>query len=134
MSNKKTVGRVAGFTVLTALVTMMMASSVFAQEKVCVNLLVGAGYAAKLKVWVNWKLVKETGSFAIGQQKCITLSELAPAGTSITPGTRIVTSIQAYLGQEKACTPAPFYYDPKRVDNVIYNAWGTTLNVKCSQQ
>jgi hypothetical protein len=30
-------------------------------------------------------------------------------------------------------TPSPINYDPKRVDNLVYNAWGTTLSVHCEQ-
>ena len=133
MSNNKTFGCVAGFTALTAMVTMMMASSVFAQEKVCVNLLVGAGYAAYLEVQVGSLPAKKTGSFPIGKQNCITLSEIAPAGTTLNPGTPIVATIHPYLGKAKACTPSSVPYDPERIDNLIYNAWGTTLNPSCSQ-
>jgi hypothetical protein len=133
MSQNKTVSNLVRFTVLTAMVTMMMASSAFAQEKVCVNLLVGAGYAAKLSVKVGSLQSPETGSFAIGQQKCIALADLAPAGTSINPGQPIVTTVHAIAGKHKDCTPSPISYDPKRTDNLIYNASGTTLSVHCQQ-
>jgi hypothetical protein len=133
MSQNKTVSNVVRFTVLTAMVTLMMASSAFAQQKVCVNLMVGAGYAAWMEVQVGSLKPLTTGSFPIGQQKCVTIKDAASADVSIVPGTKIVTTIHAYLGKSKVCTPSPISYDPARTDNLIYNASGQTLNVHCEQ-
>ena len=133
MSQNKTVSNLVRFTVLTAMVTMMMASSAFAQQKVCINLMVGAGYMANFAVKVGSLQSKDTDSFAVGKQKCITLADLAPAGTSIIPGTPIVTTVHALAGKHQECTPSSISYDPKRTDNLIYNAWGTTGSVHCQQ-
>ncbi|MEI8354745.1 MAG: hypothetical protein WCG31_01395 [Deltaproteobacteria bacterium] len=133
MSSNKTVRNAVRLTVLAAIVTMMMASAAFAQQKVCINLLAGAGYAAKMYVIVGSVQSQETSSFPIGQTKCITLSDVVPAGTEIKPGTEITTKIKAILGRTETCTPDKIKYDPKRTDNIVYNAKGTTQNVKCNQ-
>jgi hypothetical protein len=133
MSQNKKVSNVVRFTVLTAMVTMMMASSAFAQQKVCINLVVGAAYAAWMEVKVGDLKPLNSDSFPVGQKKCVTIKDAASANVSIKPGTKIVTTIHSYLGKSKVCTPSPISYDPNRAEDLIYNAWGTTMNVSCSQ-
>lgn len=133
MRKNKIVGRLAGFSVLTALITMLMTSSAFAQEHVCIELLVGAGYAAKLELHVGTLKKIETGPFPIGQQRCVKISDAAPEGTTLDAGTRIVTKLNAILGKTVECTPSPTYYDPSRTDNIVFSATGATWNPVCSQ-
>jgi hypothetical protein len=97
-----------------------------AQSAACVNLLAGAGYAAWMGVefagTYHW-----SSSFPIGQTRCIKL----PVKDMVDGNTyRVVVS--AVLGSSKVkCTPEPSPYSSSNKNSVVYNAWGTTLNVHC---
>ncbi|MCF3975111.1 hypothetical protein [Paracoccus salsus] len=97
-----------------------------AQSAACVNLQVGAGYAA-------WMAVKFAGgftwssSFPIGQTRCIPLPV-----DGMVDGAPYEVVVSAVLGSSKvSCTPAPGVYQSSNTNSVSYNAWGTTLNVHC---
>jgi len=97
-----------------------------AQTRACVNLLVGAGYAA----WMAVKFGDSfywSPSFAIGQTQCIGLPV-----SGMVNGAPYSVVVSAVLGASKVpCTPAPSPYSSSDTNAVVYNAWGTTLNVSC---
>ncbi len=97
-----------------------------AQGSACVNLLVGAGYAAKIRVVWNGGSTDWSGSFPIGKSKCIGLSGV-PTGATFS------TELKAILGKTITCTPSDVVYNPSVPENVVYNAWGTTLSPKCEE-
>jgi hypothetical protein len=98
-----------------------------AQSAACVNLLVGAGYAAWMGVRYDGKY-HWSSSFPIGQHRCI---ELPVEGMS--EGDTYGVVVSAVLGSSKVeCTPTPSPFDPNNTNSVTYNAWGTTLNVHCA--
>ncbi|MEY6431232.1 hypothetical protein ABC977_02290 [Thioalkalicoccus limnaeus] len=107
-------------------VTVLAPKPAEAQSAACVNLLVGAGYAAWMGVefagTYHW-----SSSFPIGQHRCIKL----PVKDMVDGNTyRVVVS--AVLGSSKVpCTPEPSPYSSSNTSSVVYNAWGTTLNVHC---
>jgi hypothetical protein len=97
-----------------------------AQSAACVNLLAGAGYAAWMAVefggTFHW-----TSSFPIGQHRCIALPV-----KDMTDGATYRVVVSAVLGSSKvACTPEPSPFVSSNTSSVVYNAWGTTLNVHC---
>jgi len=97
-----------------------------AQSAACVNLLAGAGYAA----WMGVKFGDSfywSDSFPIGQYRCV---KLPVSGMVDNAPYSVVVSAMA--GSSKvACTQAPSPYNSKDTNSVVYNAWGTTLNVSC---
>jgi len=97
-----------------------------AQSAACVNLLVGAGYSA----WMAVKFADGftwSSSFPIGQTRCITLPV-----NGMVDGAPYEVVVSAALGSSKVpCTPAPGTYSSSNTNSVVYNAWGTTLSVKC---
>lgn len=97
-----------------------------AQTAACVNLLVGAGYAA----WMAVKFGDSfywSPSFAIGQTQCIQLPV-----SGMVNGAPYSVVVSAVLGSSKVpCTPPPSPYSSSDTNTVSYNAWGTTLNVTC---
>jgi hypothetical protein len=112
--------------VFAAGLCMLVAQPCFAQSKACVNLLVGAGYAAWMAVNLGdsyyW-----SSSFAIGQTGCVTL----PVAGMVN-GAPYNVVVSAILGSSKVvCTPAPSPYSSSDTNAVVYNAWGTTFNVTC---
>lgn len=97
-----------------------------AQSAACVNLLVGAGYAA----WMGVKLgdsIYWSDSFPIGQHRCVALPV-----KGMVNGSPYSVVVSAVLGSSKVpCTPDPSPYSSSNTASVVYNAWGTTLNVHC---
>lgn len=105
---------------------MLVAQPCAAQTAACVNLLVGAGYAAWMGVHFGdsyyW-----SSSFPIGKTRCIKL----PVPGMINSATYTVV-VSAVLGSSKVpCTPAPSPYSSSDTNSVSYNAWGTVRHVKC---
>lgn len=101
----------------------LMPAAAHAQNSACVNLLVGAGYAAKMNVYWSGGSTGWSGAFAIGQTKCQSLSGV-PVGAQYT------VEVYAILGKTVDCNPHPL----TKVNggpNAVFNAWGTTLNVHC---
>ena len=105
---------------------LLAAPPASAQSAACVNLLVGAGYAAWMAVHFGdsyyW-----SSSFPIGQNRCIKLPV-----SGMVDGAPYTVVVSAVLGSSKVpCKPAPSPYSSKNTNSIVYNAWGTTLNVKC---
>jgi hypothetical protein len=109
-----------------ALALALSAAPAAAQDNACVNLLVKAGYAAKMRVVWTGGQTEWSGSFAIGQAKCASLSGV-PAGATFS------VELKAILGKTITCSPSDVTYNPSVPSNVVYNAWGTTLSPKCEQ-
>jgi hypothetical protein len=109
-----------------ALAFALSATPAAAQNNACVNLLVKAGYAAKMRVVWPGGQTDWSGSFAIGQAKCASLSGV-PSGATFS------TELKALLGRTITCSPSDVVYNPSVPQNVVYNAWGTTLSPKCEQ-
>ena len=97
-----------------------------AQSAACVNLLAGAGYAA----WMGVKFGDSfywSDSFPIGQYRCVKLPVSGMVDNA--PYTVVVSAV---LGSSKVeCKQAPSPFNSKDTNSVVYNAWGTTLNVSC---
>lgn len=121
LSNTKT-----GLGVCGVGLCMLVAQPCVAQTAACVNLLVGAGYAA----WMGVKLgdsITWSSSFPIGQSRCVKLP--VPGMVNGAPYTVVVS---AFLGSSKVpCTPPPSPYSSNDSNSVTYNAWGTVRDVKC---
>lgn len=88
----------------------------------CVSLLVGAGYAAKMRIKSGKFKTDWSGSFAIGKTKCQSLDGV-PIGGEFT------VEVSAILGETKNCTPSIVH--SAGAGSITFQAWGTTLNVKC---
>ncbi|MGD9584873.1 MAG: hypothetical protein AB7V26_14545 [Lysobacterales bacterium] len=101
-------------------------SQAHAQANACVSLLVGAGYAAEMRIVSGSFHTDWSGSFAIGQTKCQSLS-------GVGDGQQFSVEVHAILGKTKTCTPANVTRVASSTSNVVYQAWGTTLNVKCEE-
>ncbi|WP_424095671.1 hypothetical protein [Moorena producens] len=99
-----------------------------AQAKSCISLLVGAGYAAEMRVVSQDGNSPWTGSFPIGQTKCIDLDSIP-----VQNGHVFNTEIHALLGETKTCDPQFVIRDTSDPNSLVYQAWGTTLNVSCKQ-
>lgn len=93
-----------------------------AAEEACVSLLVGAGYAAKMRIKSGDFKTDWSGSFAIGQTRCQSL-EGVPVGNKYT------VEVEAILGEKKDCEPSITHSTGQ--GSITFQAWGTTLNVKC---
>src|SRR5690606_29112745 len=67
-------------------------------------------------------------SFPIGQHRCIGLPV-----SGMVDGAPYSVVVSAVLGSSKVpCTPDPSPYSSANKSSVVYNAWGTTLNVHCA--
>jgi hypothetical protein len=104
----------------------LSATPAAAQNASCVNLLVGAGYAAKMRVVWNGGSTDWSGSFPIGKAMCASL-------TGVPSGATFSTEVHAILGKTVTCSPDNVVYNPSVPSNVVYNAWGTTLSPKCQE-
>ena len=97
-----------------------------AQSAACVNLLAGAGYAA----WMGVKFGDSfywSSSFPIGQYRCVRLPV-----SGMVNGAPYNVVVSAVLGSSKVqCNQQPSPYSSADTNSVVYNAWGTTLNVHC---
>ena len=105
---------------------LLSAQPSFSQSSACVNLLAGAGYSAWMAVHFGdsyyW-----SSSFPIGQSRCVALPV-----SGMVNGAPYTVVVSAALGSSKvACTPSPSSYSSNDTNSVTYNAWGTSLNVKC---
>lgn len=97
-----------------------------AQSAACVHLLVGAGYAAKMRVVAGSFHTDWSDSFAIGQTKCQSLS-------GVGDGIAFSVEVSAILGKTKTCTPSDITRVASSKSSVTFQAWGTTLDVKCQE-
>jgi hypothetical protein len=103
-----------------------LSSTASAQANACVSLLVGAGYAAEMRVVSGSFHTDWSGSFAIGKTKCQSLS-------GVGNGNKFSVEVSAILGKTKTCTPDNVVRVASSTSNVTYQAWGTTLSVKCEE-
>ncbi len=105
---------------------LLAAPPAVAQSAACVNLLAGAGYAA----WMGVKFGDSfywSSSFPIGQYRCVSLP--VPGMVNGAPYQVVVSAV---LGSSKVpCARDPSPYSSSDTNSVVYNAWGTTLSVKC---
>jgi hypothetical protein len=107
-----------------AVLLLALASPAAAQSEACVHLQVGSGYAATMSVVFGNATIGPSGSFAIGQTQCLSLS---PVGD----GVPFSVLVHALAGDTVVCTPSSI---PRAADfpvAITFNASGTTLNVHC---
>ena len=97
-----------------------------AQANACVSLLVGAGYAAKMRVVAGSFHTDWSSSFPIGKTVCQSLK-------GVGDGVKFSVEVSAVLGETKTCTPSNIARVAASPSNVVFQAWGTTLNVKCEE-
>lgn len=103
----------------------LTATTAAAQQSACVSLLVGAGYAAWMRVVSGSYATDWSDSFPIGQTRCKSLSAIAD-------GQPYTVQISAVLGSSKVpCQPAEMKRVASAPGSITYQAWGTTLSVKC---
>jgi len=93
-----------------------------ADDKACVSLLVGAGYAAKMRIVSGSFKTDWSSSFPIGKTICKSLTGV-PLSQSYT------VEVQAIAGQTKSCTPSIKH--SVGPESITFQAWGTTGNVQC---
>src|SRR5208282_1744949 len=107
---------------------MLMAQPCFAQQAACVNLLWGSGYAAWMGVRLGDSYYWSSGAaYPVGEYRCVRLP--VPGMVDGAPYSVVVS---AALGRSKVpCSPEPARYHSNDSNSVSYNAWGTTLDVKC---
>ncbi|KDM90449.1 hypothetical protein [Photobacterium galatheae] len=110
------------FVLMAALCTLAVPLTAHAAEQACVSLLVGAGYAAKMRIVSGSFSTDWTSSYPIGKTKCQSLSEV-PIGNTYT------VQVKAILGKTKDCTPSIKHSAGQ--GSITFQAWGTTLNVHC---
>jgi hypothetical protein len=99
-----------------------MPITVQAAEEACVSLLVGAGYAAKMRIKSGDFKTDWSGSFPIGKTKCQSLN-------GVPVGNKFTVEVHAILGESKDCSPSITHSQGE--GSITFQAWGTTLNVKC---
>jgi len=97
-----------------------------AQANACVALLVGAGYAAEMRVVSGSFHTDWSSSFPIGKTVCQPLA-------GVSDGNKFSVEVHAILGKTKTCTPDNVTRVAASTSNVTYQAWGTTLSVKCEE-
>jgi len=116
----------AGLGAAVAGLCLLTAQPALAQSAACVNLLAGAGYAAWMGVHFGDSFYWSP-SFPIGQTQCVKLPV-----SGMVNGAPYTVVVSAVLGSSKVlCTPDPSPWSSSNTNSVSYNAWGTTLNVKC---
>ncbi|QBB68968.1 hypothetical protein ELE36_00455 [Pseudolysobacter antarcticus] len=97
-----------------------------AQANACVSLLVGAGYAAEMRVVSGSFHTDWSSSFPIGKTVCQSLS-------GVGDGNKFSVEVHALAGKTKTCTPDNVTRVAASTSNVTYQAWGSTLSVKCEE-
>ncbi len=93
-----------------------------AADRACVSLLVGAGYAAEMRIVSGNFKTAWSSSFPIGKTVCQPLQGV-PFGQDYT------VEVKAILGETKSC--APSVRQTQGPGSITFQAWGTTLNVHC---
>jgi hypothetical protein len=88
----------------------------------CVSLLVGAGYAAEMRIKSGDFKTDWSSSFPIGKTKCQSLSGVPIGGT-------YTVEVKAILGKTKNCSPSIVHSEGQ--GSITFQAWGTTLSPKC---
>ena len=120
----------AALAIFSFICIMATESSASAQQKGCVYLQPGAGYTAKMRIRTgtpdNYSYTSWSSSFPIGKSRCQSL-------TNVPNGSTFSVQVHANGGKTKTCTPDNLTRNASEAGNAIFNAWGTTLNVKCKQ-
>jgi hypothetical protein len=107
-----------------AVLLLALASPAAAQSEACVHLQVGSGYAATMSVVFDGATIGPSGSFAIGQTQCLSLS-------AVGDGVPFSVLVHALAGDTVTCTPASIPRAANFPVAITFNASGTTLNVHC---
>lgn len=109
---------------ITVLIAVLLSAPgiTLAATDACVSLLVGAGYAAKMRVKSGKFKTDWSSSFAIGKTKCQSLEGVPIGGT-------YTVEIKAILGKSKDCSPSIVHSEGQ--GSITFQAWGTTLSPKC---
>jgi hypothetical protein len=120
--NKKAI-----ISILTVASSLIAAPS-FAENKVCVHLPVGVGYAASFEVEALNSDVKtqESGRFAVGETRCLDVSKIADHS-------EYKVILHPFWGKTIDCTPH-LIKEPTPADvqsHITFKATGTTLAPRC---
>ncbi|MCK9189807.1 hypothetical protein [Acidithiobacillus sp.] len=94
----------------------------YAADNACVSLMVGAGYAAKMRVVSGSFSTDWSNSFAIGHTECQNIK-------SVPDGQKYTVQVHAILGKTADCTPS--IAQSSGPGSITWQATGTTLNVHC---
>jgi len=100
---------------------MMVVSS----TKACVRINVGAGFSGWMRIRYSTINSDWSPIFNIGHTECMIMDN-----TQI--GLPFRVEFEAFAGEHKYCTPEGMIFD-KNSHNYVFEAWGTTLNVKCQE-
>lgn len=112
--------------VLAATIGATAAAPAMAQSNACVHLLVGAGFAAKMRIVSGDFSTQWSDSFAIGQTKCQSLKD-------VTDGKTFTVEVHALAGETKKCSPENVPRVASSPSSVTFQTWGTTFGVKCQE-
>ena len=112
--------------VLAAAVGATAAAPAMAQSNACVHLLVGAGFAAKMRIVSGDFATQWSDSFAIGQTKCQSLKD-------VSDGKNFTVEVPALAGETKKCSPENIKRVASSPSSVTFQTWGTTFGVKCQE-
>ncbi len=125
MKNPKSLTAKFGLTLGIVGLLMLPARVAFAQQEACVSLLVGAGYAAWMRVVSGEYASTWSDLFNIGQTRCKSLD-------AIGDGQPFTVQLSALLGSSQVpCQPDNIPHVSSSTSSVTFQAWGTTLNIKC---
>ncbi len=119
------------FRILSAALVLIVGSLGFsshanAQSNACVSLLVGAGYAAEMRVVAGSFHTDWSSSFPIGKTVCQSLS-------GVGDGVAFSVEVHALVGKTVTCTPSNIKRVAASQSSAVFQAWGTTLNVHCKE-
>ena len=107
----------------------LLAQPCLAQTAACVHIKVGAGFAGRMGVMLNGRVVAGSDKFNIGQTQCV---NLPVAG--MTDGTPYTVYFSAVFGSQYVnCTPEPPPYQSKKDAKSTYQATGAVRTVHCKR-
>jgi hypothetical protein len=112
--------------VVASLAVALPGAPARAQSNACVHLLVGAGYAARMRVVAGSFHTDWSGSFPIGKTKCQSLE-------GIGDGIAFSVQVKAILGKTKTCEPSQIKRVAASPSSVTFGASGTTQDVHCRE-
>lgn len=108
-----------------AVLALLAAPTVQAQQSACVYNQPGGGFVAKMRVCGGNSCTGWSSGFAIGKTQCQGLSSYAN-------GASIKVEVDAVAGKQVTCTPT-FTRDANFNGTAVFHTWGTTLSPKCEQ-
>jgi hypothetical protein len=111
-----------------AVLLLALASPAAAQSEACVNIEVGAGYAATMSVQWEGGTLGPSNEFDVGQTQCMSLQ-------FVTDGAAFTVQVNAIASTEGAvsCTPADIARSASFTGSTTYYASGTVDQVFCDQ-